>query len=39
MIDDPEAPMTQAQADILRELCEATGEPFDPTPRARGPRC
>jgi hypothetical protein len=31
MIDDPEAPMTGAQADILRELCAATGEPFDPT--------
>jgi len=31
MIDDPEAPMTEAQASILRGLCEATGEPFDPT--------
>ncbi|MFO1142617.1 MAG: DUF3072 domain-containing protein [Amaricoccus sp.] len=30
MIDDPEAPMTEAQASILRELCEATGQPFDP---------
>ena len=30
MIHDPEAPMTQAQADILRELCQATGTPFDP---------
>jgi hypothetical protein len=31
MTHDPDAPMTEAQADILRELCAATGEPFDPT--------
>ena len=31
MIDAPDAPMTEAQASILRELCEATGEAFDPT--------
>ena len=30
MIDDPDAPMTEAQASILRELCDATGERFDP---------
>ena len=31
MIDDPDAPMTEAQAATLRELAEATGAPFDPT--------
>ncbi len=31
MIDDPDAPMTEAQASILQGLCEETGEPFDPS--------
>ncbi len=31
MMDDPDAPMTEAQAYILRGLCEEAGEPFDPT--------
>jgi Protein of unknown function (DUF3072) len=31
MIDDPKAPMTEAQASILRGLCEEAGAPFDPT--------
>ena len=26
---DDEAPMTSAQADVLRSLCEDTGEDFD----------
>ncbi len=26
---DPDAPMTEQQADILRTLCESAGEPFD----------
>jgi hypothetical protein len=36
MIDDPDAPMTEAQAEMLRELCAATGEAFDPAASREG---